>query len=353
MQKEEGKWLTKLSLVFLLFLIGYLFLKLEPIWKPVFEILFAVFIPFFIAAFITYLLHPIVEKLHHRGLPRAVAILLIYLLFIVGTGYGLYRGVPLLIAQLKELGDNIPGLIDIYRGWIDELYLQTSHLPHSFQTRIDQMLSGVEAFMNEQITHALNGFKKLLGSLFLIGIIPFLAFYLLKDDDLIKKTVWYLTPRKWRESGRRLLRDIDESLGGYIRGQLLVCLILGILAMIAFWFTGMSYPVLLGAIVGVTDLIPYFGPILGAVPALIIAATISFKMVITVAVVIFILQLLEGNLLSPLIVGKTLHMHPVLIIFSLLLGEQIGGVIGLILAVPFMAVFKVIVLHLRLHLIKD
>ena len=111
----------------------------------------------------------------------------------------------------------------------------------------------------------------------------------------------------------------------------------------------MEYPLLLGTIIGITNVIPYFGPIIGAVPAVIIAASISVKMVIIVGVVVLVLQFLEGNILSPLIVGKSLHMHPVLIMFGLLVGGEIAGVAGLIIAVPVLAILKAFVLHAKIH----
>lgn len=114
----------------------------------------------------------------------------------------------------------------------------------------------------------------------------------------------------------------------------------------------MKYPLLLGFIIGVTNVIPYFGPIIGAIPAVIIAATLSGKMVIISLVIIFILQFLEGNILSPFIVGKSLHMHPLFIMFSLLAGGEIGGILGLILAVPILSISKVAILHAKDHFVR-
>ena len=167
---------------------------------------------------------------------------------------------------------------------------------------------------------------------FAIMIIPFIAFYMLKDFTVIKRAVWYITPKNWRRKGTRFLRDIDESLGSYIRGQLLVCLIIGSLSSILFWIFHLKYPLLLGLIIGVTNVIPYFGPIIGAVPAVIIAATSSTKLVIITIVIVFGLQFLEGNILSPYIVGKSLHMHPLMIMLALTAGGEIGGIIGMIVS---------------------
>ncbi len=164
--------------------------------------------------------------------------------------------------------------------------------------------------------------------------------------------LWYMTPRKWRNQGRAFLRDVDTSLGGYIRGQLLLCATISVLAALLFWLFGMKYPLVLGTIIGITNVIPYFGPIIGAIPAIIIAATMSGKMVMTVVIIVLVLQFLEGNVFSPLIVGKSLHMHPLFIMLALLAGEELGGIMGMILSIPILAVLKVIILHARVHFRK-
>lgn len=344
------KWLIRAAMILIVFLCIFVFLKLTAIWAPIFQIFTTVMLPIFISGFITYLLLPIVEGLHNRGIPRAIAILSIYILFFGGIGFGLYKLFPQMIKQLTDLSDNLPYLINTYRSWIEEIDLRTKQFPDEIHMRIEQGLSSIENAVNQLIASFLEFVKgRLLNSLILIALVPFIVFYMLKDIVLFKKAVWYITPRKWRRSGIELLKDIDESLGNYLRGQLFVCIIISVVASAALWISGISYPLLLGSVIGITNFIPYFGPIIGAVPAVIVASTISMKMVIIVGIIIFCLQFLEGNILSPLIVGKSLHMHPVVIILALLVGEEIAGVIGLIMAVPVLAILRVIVTHLKLN----
>ena len=352
LKELQAKWLYRLGIIFLLFLVLYVFMKLQPLWQPLLHIAITVLIPFIIAGFITYLLHPVIEKLHQSGMARPVAILIIYLLFFGGIGYGFYRGIPVLINQLKDLSDNFPVLIETYRSWIETVDSKTSNWPAGLHDRIEQTFSSLEEGLNQLLTKVLVSIKTIVNSVILVALIPFIVFYMLKDYDQMKKAIWYLTPRKWRKSGQLFLKDVDESLGSYIRGQLFVCFLIGLLATIGLWIFNMKYPLLLGILIGITNVIPYFGPVIGAVPAMIIAATISVKMTVAVVVIIFLLQFIEGNLLSPIIVGKSLHMHPIIIMFSLLLGGEIGGVLGLIIAVPIVAVLKVTLLHVKAHFIK-
>jgi predicted PurR-regulated permease PerM len=347
------KWFYRLGFLLLLFFVIYIFLKLQPVWLPFLQIIAIVLTPFMVSAFITYLLHPIVEKLHESYLPRWLAILIIYLLFFGGVGIGLYKGIPAFTVQLRDLVENAPSLANQYRDWILLIQDQTSAWPEGVQERIDEGIIAAENALDELLSKVLDFLVAILNSAIIIAIIPFITFYMLKDINDIKKAIWYLTPKKWRASGLQFLRDVDKSLGGYIRSQILVGVAIGTIAALLFWFVKMKYPLLLGFIVGITNIIPYFGPIIALIPTLMIAATMSVKMVITAIIIVAVLQFTEGNILSPLIVGKSLHMHPLMIMFALLAGGEIGGVLGLILGVPILAIIKVSLVHARDHFVQS
>lgn len=341
------EWLVRLTIVLLLFLCCYLLIKLAPLWQPILEVFFSVLIPFAIAALFTYLLLPVVESLHRRHVPRPIAILLIYVIFFGVLGYGIVKGVPYLIDQLKALMKQIPDFVRMYQNGIQQFYHQTSNLPETVHDHFRGFLHSVEAYANGIIENIIRALKGLAGSFLTILTVPVLVFYFLNDFPRIKNAAALMVPDKWHDSGKQILAEIDESLGGYIRGQCFVCLILGAVAALGLWLIGIPYPILFGIIIGITDLIPYFGPFLGAAPVAFVAATISWKMLLFVLILIVILHFLEGNFFSPLIVGRSLHMHPIFIILALLLGEEVGGLIGLLLAVPAFAVIRVLLIHLR------
>lgn len=341
----QMKWFYRLGFLLLLFIVLYVFLKLQPMLFPIVKVFVALFVPFIIAAFIAYLLHPVVEWLNGAGLHRGAAVLIIYVLFFGAVGLALYRGIPILVSQLKDLSENAPIFAEHYREWVASIQDGTSQWPDGIQDRIEDGIIAVERYLDNLLMKIINGLVNIINSIFLIALIPFIAFYMLKDYGVLTKMVWYLTPRKWRKQGSLFLKDVDKTLGSYIRGQLLVCAAIGSFAAFLFWAVGMNYSLLLGLIVGITNVIPYFGPVIGIVPALIIAATISLKMVIYVLIIVFVLQFLEGNILSPFIVGKSLQMHPLFIMFALLAGGEIGGILGLVIAVPVLAVLKTALVH--------
>ncbi len=321
-------------------------------WLPILNVIVTVFIPFILAAFITYLLHPLVQRLSESGLHKGVAVLIIYVLFFGGVGYSLYKGVPVFIHQLKDLSESAPQFANQYRSWISIIQEKTATWPEGLQMRIDEGILALESALDDLLTKSINVLIEILNYSLVILLIPFISFYMIKDFDLIKRTAWYLTPRKWRKEGMLFLRDVDKSLGNYIRGQLLVCATIGAISALLFWIFGMKYSLLLGFFIGLTNIIPYFGPLFGLIPAVVIAATMSVKMVIISVAIVLVLQFIEGNILSPLIVGKSLDMHPLFIIFALLVGGEAGGVLGLVIAVPLLAILKVSLVHARFHFLK-
>lgn len=353
MKKSPLHMIYKLCSILLIVVIIYVTFLIVPYVSSFLRTSLTILTVFLIAGFATYLLHPFVERLYEAGLHRGIAITIIYLLFFGGSGYAIYRLMPLFIEQMKDLSDHIPEFTEYYRSMLSKLYKETSHWPDGVQDVVENRIEALEKMLNQFLAKIIRFFSQVFNYLFLIAIIPFISFYLLKDIDQVRHACWYMTPSKWREQLKLFLKDVDESLGAYIRGQFFVCVIIGIVATLAFWLLKMKYPILLGGIVGITNIIPYFGPIIGALPALVIAFTMSIKSVIIVSIVILALQFLEGNILSPLIVGKSLNMHPIFIITALVIGGEFAGVIGLIVAVPLLAILKVAIMHGITHFSKD
>lgn len=328
------------------FLFIYLLVKLFPIYRVILAFLWHVFAPFIVACLIAYLLYPVIRKIHDGfHVPKGIAILLIYLLFFGGSAYGIYRVYPAIIHELNDLKEQLPQLIELYQDLVYQLYEYTSFLPETVHDKMDQLIAGMETSLENVLGKLVTGFTKIFDMIVFVTVIPVLVFYFLKDFTKIKGYVKTWLPEKYHDDGSKLCRAIDKSLGSYIRGQLIVCLFVSLATFILFQLLHIKYALLLAIIMGLTNIIPYFGPIIGAVPAVAITLTVSTKLIIFVLIGIFVIQLIEGNLLSPYIVGKSVAIHPIAIIFALLLGGEIGGVVGMILAVPGLTILKVIVSH--------
>ena len=351
MEKYAGiQWLIRIVNVLLGLLVLFIIMKLSPIWFPILKVIAKISVPFIIAGTIVYLLHPIIEKFHGIGVRRSYAVLTIFAIFFAALSVLIMKGTPFVLTQLKELIEHLPEYIVVVESWLEAFNEKISFFPSGLQEQIFTWLDGLQARLETMVESLAEWLMKALSWLIYFIVIPFLVFYLLKDYDILEKTAWYLTPKQWRKQGTILLRGIDESFGKYIRGQIVVSMSAGILAMIGLYLIGVPYSILLGLIIGILDVIPYFGAFLGALPAVIVAALYSWKTALIVIAFIFILQQIEGHILSPFIVGKSLAMHPIMIIIAILLGVEIGGVVGLILAVPILAILKVVLLHIRTNL---
>ncbi|MFC7320974.1 AI-2E family transporter [Halobacillus campisalis] len=342
MDKKLIKWAVRLSIFFIVLLLLLFLAWLFPHYDHVVILLGRIVLPFLIAIILAMLLHPLVKYLEEVGLKRSLAILLIFLVFFSLAGYGVYRGYPHLIDQIKMLNEQLPHLIEAYQKWTKQMYEQTERFPDGIHERLEESFGRLESWMDERMMAIVSGMSGLFNMIVLIAVIPVMTFYFLKDHHYIMNALLFLVPRKWKREAVHLTKELSHSLGGYIRGQLLISLFVGVLAGTGFWIAGLPYPLVLGVVAGITNIIPYFGPLFGAVPALIVALTISVKTLVIAVVVIVIIQVIEGNFLSPYIMGKSIHIHPLLIIFALLAGGELAGIAGMVLAVPVLTCLKVI-----------
>ncbi|WEG14093.1 AI-2E family transporter [Pullulanibacillus sp. KACC 23026] len=337
-------WLKRLVLLLLVFINLWFVLKLWPYVMHLLAATLKLMSPFLVAFLIAYILHPMVKHLHRRGMPRALAILIIYLLFFGLSGYGIAKGVPLLLNQLSHLSEQVPALTQFYEEKVDHFYSATAHLPEQVHTHFNRFLLQAEETLNHWIGVIISSIQRLVTSIFTIFLIPFIVFYLLKDIEGLADWLKEHIPDRWQKPAKELLTDIDHSLGSYIRGQLIVCVAVGLAAFIGLWLFKIPYSGVLGFFVGITDIIPFFGAAIGAIPAVIVALTISMNKVFIVIAVITVVQSLEGNLFSPVIVGKSVHLHPILIMVSLVIGGEWGGILGMLVAIPVFVTLREILL---------
>ncbi|RYL91532.1 AI-2E family transporter [Sporolactobacillus sp. THM7-4] len=338
------QWMKVLSVLLLLFLNGYLLYRLLPVLGVLFHFILSVLFPFAVAGVIAYLLHPLVKRCQNVGIPKTAAILLIYAVFFGSIGFLVYKGGPVFMHELKGLDDDFEGYASMYRQNVDRLYGAT---PEAVHDQVNEALKRLRLGVDHWADRIMNGCSNLIQSFFTLIIIPFLAFYFLKDADRMKKGAIHLIPRKWRHQTVTLFSEMDRSIGDYIRGQLTVCAVLAVLATVGLWILKVPYPIVFGVFIGATDIIPYFGPIIGAAPAVLIGATQSIYTVIGVILLILLIQFLEGNVIEPLVVGKSVDIHPLYIMLSLGIGGEIGGIVGMLLAIPFFIVMRTCVRHMK------
>ncbi|MFC7371755.1 AI-2E family transporter [Fictibacillus iocasae] len=337
-----------LLLIFLLIWVGT---KIDFIFRPLVVLVQTLFAPFLLAGVLYYLFRPVVNFLHKRSVPKILSILLIY-----GAAVGLvtlliYSIGPVLQRQVSSLVENMPGLINSVRNNIVELqnHEWVDRFQESEQFNPKELSDKVTAYLSDSVstigTNIANFISIVTNIVVVFVTVPFILYYMLKEGEKAPRQVLSLLPIKQRENGQKILSDMDQALSGYIQGQILVSVVVGLMLYAGYLIIGIEYSLLLALAAMLTNVIPFLGPIIGVVPAIIVAVTDSPAMVVKVLIVMVIAQQIEGNLISPQVMGRTLDIHPLTIISLLLVAGSLGGLLGLILAVPVFAVLKVIVLH--------
>lgn len=337
--------------ILLLLLIVFVGTKVSFLFEPIIVFTSTLFFPILIAGILFFIFNPLVKLLERNKVPRTLAILIPYIVFVgVVTGIISFIG-PIVTQQVSDLISNFP----TYAREITDFILSMSQ-SHWFTwlmeqeyvslNQIEQTLTGYATSLPENIT---SSFSKLLGVVTNITLtiitVPFILFYMLKDGHKFPGEAVKLFPSTYRGEGLKILKDLYETLATYIQGQLIVSLAVGLGCYIGYMIIGLDYALVLGIVVAVTNIIPYVGPFIGATPAVVIALLDSPTKALLAALVVTVVQQLDGNLLSPLIIGKRLNTHPLTIILLLIGAGSFGGIIGMILAVPTYAVLKAVTLN--------
>lgn len=337
-----------LLLIFLIILVGT---KIDFIFRPIVVLVQTLFFPFLLGGVLYYLFRPVVQFLHKRNVPKVLSILLIYLLAIGLFVLLFYSIGPVLQSQVNNLVENTPALIDAIRSKLNDLQQNewVNQFQESEQFDVKEISEKVTAYLSNSVqtigTNIANFIGIITNIIMIFVTVPFILYYMLKEGEKAPHMVLQTLPEKQRNNGTKILKDMDIALSSYIQGQILVSVCVGTMLYIGYLIIGIEYSLILAIIAMFTNVIPFLGPIIGVVPALVVAIVDSPAMIIKVLVVMVIAQQIEGNVISPQVMGKKLDIHPLTIISILLVAGSLGGLLGLILAVPVYAVLKVIALH--------
>lgn len=327
------KWLILIAVV------GWLLYLLGPALTP-----------FVIAGLFAYLFNPIVEKLERHGIGRNLGVSLVFLILTLVLVAIVLVLIPFIDRQVTRFIEQLPRWTDWARDvaapWVEQ------HFGISLDTvdseGVVAMLQGHWKEAGGFATKLLTGVSKsgfaVVGWLLNLVIVPVAAFYLLRDWNVVVERIHALVPRSIEPIANRLAHESDQTLGGFLRGQLSVMIILGAFYGIGLWSVGISVGPLIGMVAGLISFVPYLGAIVG-VGMGVIAALVQYQdgfHVLLVAIVFVVGQLLEGYVLVPKLVGDKIGMHPVAVMFAILAGGQLFGFVGVLLALPIAAVVMVL-----------
>jgi predicted PurR-regulated permease PerM len=329
------------------FFLGWLIYLLAPVLTP-----------FATAAAIAYFGDPLVDRLEKLSirkwkLGRTFAVVLVFILMIVIFTILLLVIIPMLVDQFRQLAEKLPAYLDwISTRAIPWVSIQLGFEPASFDAA--QMTEMLKAYWREISGAAFNvietlgkGGQAILGWVTNLVLIPVVAFYMMRDWDLMVTGIHDILPRNMVDRISKLASEIDDVLGAFMRGQLMVMLALGLIYSLGLWLVGIDMAFLIGMGAGLLSIVPYLGSIVGLAVAA-VAALFQYQDALHLLLVLMVFgggQMMEGMLLTPRLVGEQIGLHPVVVIFAVLAGGQLFGFLGILLALPAAAAINVVVRH--------
>jgi predicted PurR-regulated permease PerM len=323
-------------------ILGYLMLRLMVYVNPVVP-------PLLIAVAVVYLLNPLVSALERRGVARVAGAGIVYLLFLCIVALVVSLLVPLVTRQVSSVIDHFPDYLADGQGLVRDVAARFGQEPN-FRLDADHVRDWLSAGENRQaVTRYLTGLRSVTNSvisgLIVIVLGPVMAFYLLVDLPRLNRGAMALVPPGRREEIRGLMDRIGQAVGGFFRGQLLVALFVGVASSIGLWAIGLPFWLLVGMVAGIFNLVPLVGPFIGGGLAVIIALVSGQPLkAVWAALVLLVVQQIDNHLISPNVMGRTVQLHPVVVMLALLVGASFAGLFGMLVIVPLVAVAKIVFL---------
>ena len=293
-----------------------------------------------LSALLAFVLRPLVKILEFRlGLRRSIAILCV---FVLGGGAAVLASmelVPILIDRAQLLYDQFKSFP--FQVKLDEAAQDLAkHVPFVDANTVAAKANTMIGVTLQSLGAAAEDIFSLVA---MLAIVPFITYFILAEGDSSLKKLIERVPNKYFEMCLNVLNKIERDLVGYLRGWILDSIIIGLLSIAGLWLIGIDYPILIGAIAGVANLVPYLGPVVGAVPAFLVSLTQygDFRMLVPIIVLSIAIQAIDNMVVQPLCFAKTVDMHPLTVILVLVVGNELMGVVGMLVAIPIATILKV------------
>lgn len=349
----NNKFVVGLLIALLIGITVLVFSKIPFIFKPLSVLLHTVAAPLLLSGVAYYLLNPLVDRLERKSkVKRAYGIVTMYLVIAGIITLILLMVIPIIRTQLMGLIDNFPK----YSAQIQEEFLHLTgseffgKIQESVGTDLSDITGKVTTWGTSFINNAASGVGNFVGTLteIVLAVVttPFILFYLLRDGKRLPDYLMRFIPTALQPQSRMVMQEMNSQVASYIRGQIIVSCCIGALLYIGYLIIGLEYSLVLAIVAACTAVVPYLGPAIAITPALVVAMVTSPFMLLKMVIVWTAVQLIEGKFISPQIMGKTLKIHPITIIFVIIFAGKMFGVLGIILAVPGYAVLKVVVTHI-------
>lgn len=308
--------------------------------------------PVFIGLLIAWLFNPFVNWLQKHKIKRIFAVAISYLLLVGGILLFLGMLIPTLYDEIVSFAETIPALMDKVSNWFDNFFDKFSNIKSiDIESTKETLLKNIENFGNDlylelpqMLVNVVKGLISGIGT-FIIGLV--IGFFFLLGFDNVEDNIVVFLPVKYRANAKELLTNLNVSLRNFVTGQLLDALLIFVVSGIVFTIIGLKSPLLFALFCGITNIIPYVGPYIGAAPAVIVGFAMSPTIGLLVIISILIIQFIEGNFIQALIISKTTKLNPITIISGLLVFGHFFGILGMIVSTPIIAASKTIILFIN------
>lgn len=335
--------------IFLVFLIIFLFSKISFVFQPVGQILGIIMPPVILALVLYYLINPLINVLENKlHVNRIISIAFVFIIILALLIWGVMSLIPFVQSQIDSLVKNWPQYWDSLNKSLQNMFSDPKlHLVKERLVATNASITkNFEKSMSHVLPQTMNNLSSAVSVLTNVVMIlltaPFILFFMLKDDKKFKVSVVKFVPNRLKKSVSDMLSEISQALSSYITGQLTVAFWVAVMFFVGYLIIGQRYALILGIVAGILNLIPYIGSALALIPSLVIAAFIAPSMVIKVLIVFAVEQTIETRVISPIIVGNKMQMHPVTTILVLLVSAGLYGLIGMIAGIPIFAILKII-----------
>lgn len=304
--------------------------------------------PFILAAALALILNPLVNAAERRRIPRAASVIAVYALGILGLSAGVYFLLPAARAEFTALLRQGPAIAAALQDLAERRHVVSIlGIPIDLQQAYATVMANLPGVLAGHLQNVLQNVFVLVNWLFQAVLVLLIAFFLVKDAHAIHRFFKGLIPFGFRADAHAIATDVYRMLAAYVRGQLLICALVGLTTAAAMWIIGVPYALALGIVAGVTAFIPFIGPFLGVLPAVAVAAFVSQSVgkVLLVIVLNVVISNVIYNFISPKVFGDAVHLSPMLIIVAFVIGGYLGGIVGLFIAVPVAAILRILFLY--------
>ena len=342
----DNKFVSILLIILLTFLTIFAFTKIAHLFTPL-ELIFSIVgPPVIFGILLYYLLEPMVNYIERKGLSRKLSVFIVFIVILLVIVLSVAFIIPGVQNQFNQLIEEFPKIWNSVVSQIEALLYNEGFTEIYREFQATDIMSRVTDQMSNIFTATIDSIGNVAGIItrvvITIATIPFVLYYLLVDGQHFKKSILEVVPTRARPVMVRFLQESSNQVGSYVRGELLVAISVAIMFSIGYLIIGLDYALILSITAGLLNLIPYLGSIMASIPALILGAFVSPLQLVKVIIVIIIEQTLEGRVISPQILGNKLEIHPLVILFILLVAGSLFGFMGLILAVPGFGILRVI-----------